>query len=78
MGRPPAGSAGLTDELQAWARTWAERSCLDQDLALKITEAGALLRVARLLGANTNGRAAGRPSQGPGAGQDDPDGRSDG
>ena len=51
MGRPRAGPPGLTDDLTARARAWAERSCLDQQLPVKITEARTLREVASLLGA---------------------------
>ena len=51
MGRRRVGSRGLTDDLQARAREWAERSCVDQQLPLKITDMGVLSAVASLIGA---------------------------
>ena len=65
MGRPLAGWRGLTDDLQACARQWAERSCLDQALALKISDPRTLRDVAQLLGARVEG-------------SDPPDGREPG
>ena len=55
MGRPRAGSRGLTDDLRTCARQWAERSCLDQGLALKIRDPRMLRDVAQLLGASVEG-----------------------
>ena len=55
MGRLPAGWRGLTDDLQACARHWAERSCLDQQLPLKISDPRTLRDVAQLLGASVDG-----------------------
>jgi len=52
VGRPRAGSRGLTDDLVTRARQWAERSCLDQQLPLKITDPRTLRDVAQLLGAS--------------------------
>lgn len=56
MVRRRAGSRGLTDDLQARAREWAERSCMDQQLPLKIADMGVLSTVASLLGAANTGR----------------------
>ncbi len=50
MARLPAGSRGLTDDLRTCARQWAERSCLDQGLPLKISDPRTLRDVAQLLG----------------------------
>ena len=55
MGRLPVGPPGLTDELRETARAWAERSCLDQQLPLKITDARTLRDVAQLLGSSVGG-----------------------
>ena len=51
VARPPAGPPGLSDDLAALARAWAERSCLDQGLPSKITDSRTLRDVASLLGA---------------------------
>ena len=51
MARLPAGPPGLSDDLAALAREWAERSCLDQGLPVKIGDARTLRDVASLLGA---------------------------
>lgn len=59
MARPPAGSAGPTDELRARARAWAERSCLDQQLPTKITDRTLLAQIVQLLtAANEREKAA--------------------
>jgi hypothetical protein len=50
-----AGSRGLTDDLRTRARQWAERSCLEQGLALKISDPRTLRDVAQLLGASVEG-----------------------
>ena len=55
MGLLPAGLPGLTDDLRARARQWAERSCLEQGLALKISEPRTLRDIASLLGVNVRG-----------------------
>ena len=55
MGRLPVGPPGLTDDLRTRARQWAERSCLDQGLALKISDPRTLRDVAQLLGASVDG-----------------------
>ena len=55
MGRPRAGWRGLTDDLQALAHSWAERSCLDQGLPVKVRDVGTLRDVAQLLGASVVG-----------------------
>jgi hypothetical protein len=55
VGRPPAGSRGLTDDLRARARAWADRSSLDQDLLTKVTDRASLLAVAVILGASSPG-----------------------
>ena len=49
------GRVALTDDLVALARQWAERSCLDQGLAVKISDARMLRDVAQLLGARAEG-----------------------
>jgi hypothetical protein len=54
VGRPRAGSRGLTDDLVTRARQWAERSCLDQGLPLKVSDSRILRDVAQLLGASVD------------------------
>jgi hypothetical protein len=49
MDRPRAGSRGLTDDLRARARAWAERFCMDQDLPLHVTDRRAIDAVVTLL-----------------------------
>ena len=49
MGRPRAGSRGLSEALRAEARLWAEESCLDQQLPLRARDSRAVLDIARLL-----------------------------
>ena len=51
MARRPAGSPGLSDDLIAKARAWAERSFLDQHLPSQVTDTRALREIASLLGA---------------------------
>jgi hypothetical protein len=48
VGRPPAGRSG-TDDLQARARAWVERTCLDQGVPVKLSDPLALARVAEIL-----------------------------
>jgi hypothetical protein len=48
VGRPPAGRSG-TDELQARAVAWVERTCLDQGVPVKLSDPLALAKVAELL-----------------------------
>ena len=48
MGRPPAGRSG-TDELKARAVAWVERTCMDQNVPVKLSDQVALDRVAELL-----------------------------
>ena len=48
MGRPRAGSRGLTD-LQARAQAWANRSCLDQQQPRHVTDKTALAAIAKQL-----------------------------
>lgn len=55
MARLPAGPPGLTDNLAALAREWAERSCVDQGLVVKISDRRTLRDVAQLLGASVGG-----------------------
>ena len=55
MGLLPARSPGLTDDLRECARAWAERSCLDQGLAVRISDPRTLRDVASLLGVNVGG-----------------------
>ena len=50
VGRPPAGRSGLAEDLSARARAWVERSCLDQDKPVKLSERAVLVEVAELLG----------------------------
>ena len=59
MGRPPAGRSG-TDDLTARAAAWAERSCLDQDKPVKVTERAVLAEIAQLLGLAAQARQTGR------------------
>ena len=54
MGRLRAGSPGQQDDLRACARAWVERSCLDQQIPLKITDPKTLREVAALLGARSD------------------------
>jgi len=54
VGHPRAGWRGLTDDLQPCARQWAERSCLDQQLPVKITDPRTLRDIAQLLGASVD------------------------
>jgi hypothetical protein len=50
VGRPPAGRSGADgDDLAARARAWAERTCLDQGVALKISDPQTIASVAELL-----------------------------
>ena len=65
MARPPAGSRGLSDDLIARAHTWAEHSCMDQHLPVRVADTRSLRDVASLLGATD---AVG------GGGSDAPDG----
>lgn len=48
MGRPPAGRSG-TDDLKARAVAWVERTCMDQDIPVKLSDPAALDKVAELL-----------------------------
>lgn len=48
MGRPPAGRSG-TDDLKARAVAWVERTCMDQDVPVKLSDPAALDKVAELL-----------------------------
>jgi hypothetical protein len=48
VGRPPAGRSG-TDELKARARAWVERTCVDQDVPVKLSDPLALAKVAEIL-----------------------------
>ena len=50
MGRQPAGHSGTDAKLQARARVWAERWCLDQGLAFEIADRKALAEIAELIG----------------------------
>ena len=49
------GSVGVTDDLAACAREWAERSCLDQGLSVKVSDPRTLRDVAQLLGTRISG-----------------------
>ena len=49
MARPPAGRSGASDDLQARAEAWVERTCLDQGVPVKLSDPLALERVAELL-----------------------------
>ena len=57
MGRPPAGPRGLSEALRAEARLWAEESCLDQQLPLKVRDRSAVLDIVRLLTGTSGERA---------------------
>ena len=59
MARPPAGRSG-PDDLQARAQAWAERSCLDQGVPVKVTDRRVLAEVADLLGLPAQIRQTGR------------------
>ena len=48
MGRPPAGRSG-TDGLEARAVAWVERTCMDQNVSVKLSDPLALDKVAELL-----------------------------
>jgi hypothetical protein len=48
MARPPAGRSG-PDDLQARAQAWAERSCLDQGVPVRLSDPQAVAQVAELL-----------------------------
>ena len=48
MGRPPAGRSG-TDDLKARAVAWVERTCMDQNVPVKLSDPAALDKVAELL-----------------------------
>jgi hypothetical protein len=48
MARPPAGRSG-PDDLQARAQAWAERSCLDQGVPVRLNDPQAVAQVAELL-----------------------------
>ncbi len=45
----------MTDDLRECARAWAERSCVEQGLPVKISDARTLRDVAQLLGATVEG-----------------------
>ena len=48
MGRPPAGRSG-TDDLKVRALAWVERTCMDQDVPVKLSDPVVLDKVAELL-----------------------------
>ena len=48
MARPPAGRSG-PDDLEARAQAWAERSCLDQGVPLRLSDPQVVAQVAELL-----------------------------
>lgn len=48
MGRPPAGPSG-TDDLKTRAHAWAERTCMDQHVPLKLSDSLAIEKVAVVL-----------------------------
>jgi hypothetical protein len=61
MGRLPAGRSGLDETLRARAQAWVERSCLDQNVSVKVTDPNVLMRIAELLGSTaTQERQTGR------------------
>ena len=59
MARPPAGRSG-PDDLQARAQAWAERSCADQGVPVKVADRRVLAEVAELLGLAAQTRQTGR------------------
>jgi hypothetical protein len=59
MARPPAGRSGLED-LTARAQAWAERSCADQGVPVKVADRRVLAEVADLLGLPAQTRQTGR------------------
>jgi hypothetical protein len=66
MDRRPFGRPGLSEALTACAHKWAEQSCMDQQLSLRITDAKTLARVAQLLGGPSAGRPPVYPAPAPG------------
>jgi hypothetical protein len=48
VARPPAGRSG-TDDLKARAIAWVERSCVDQNVPIKLSDPLALAKVAEIL-----------------------------
>ena len=48
MGRPPAGRSG-TEDLKTRAVAWVERTCMDQNVPVKLADPLALDKVAELL-----------------------------
>lgn len=48
MGRPPAGRSG-TDDLRARAIAWLERGCMDQGIAVEISDPQTIQAVAEIL-----------------------------
>jgi hypothetical protein len=59
VARRPAGRSGAED-LTARAQAWAERSCLDQQLPVKVADRRVLAEVADLLGLPAQTRQTGR------------------
>lgn len=55
MVRQRSGLPGLSDDLAARARLWAEQSCAEQGLPVKVTARDVLGQVAVLLGAASAG-----------------------
>ena len=48
MGRPPAGRSG-TEDLEALAIAWVERTCADQGIPVEISDPLTVRRVAEIL-----------------------------
>jgi hypothetical protein len=48
VGRPPAGRSG-TEDLKARAVAWVERTCMDQNIPVRLSDPLALDKVAELL-----------------------------
>ena len=49
MGRPPAGRSGVDDDLKARAIAWVERTCLDQGIAVKVSDPQTIADVSEVL-----------------------------
>lgn len=64
MGRPRAGSRGLNEALHAEARRWAEESCLDQQLPVKVTDGPTVLDIALLVSGTSSSEPLEQPLEG--------------
>jgi hypothetical protein len=49
VARPPAGRSGPDGDWAARVDAWVKRSCLDQDVPLKVSDPQTLAKVAELL-----------------------------